>query len=190
MLTILHLTLVLWIAVPFPYFISAGANVFTVPKLRDSGAVLGQLSFVSGMFCVLFMGLFYGMLLPPALCGAVLALASLSLYEWTRRTVVDRNFFAGLSGEAPGALCDSGPYRYVRHPFYLSYMVAFLGVALAFSSLIVIGVCLLNIGLFVYMALDDERVLLTSAMGADYQLYKMKVGMFLPRLVVRRSDPK
>ena len=108
----------------------------------------------------------------------------------TRRTVVDRNFFAGLSGEAPGALCDSGPYRYVRHPFYLSYMVAFLGVALAFSSLIVIGVCLLNIGLFVDMALDDERVLLTSAMGADYQLYKMKVGMFLPRLVVRRSDPK
>lgn len=190
MLTILHFALVLWMAVPFPYFISAGANIFTVPKLRDNGAVLGQLSFVSGMLCVLFMGLFYGMLLPLALCGAILALGSLSLYEWTRRTVVDRNFFAGLSGEVPGALCDSGPYGFVRHPFYLSYMVAFLGVALAFPSLIVIGVCLLNIGLFVYMALDDERVLLASAMGADYQLYKMRVGMFLPRLLASQSDAK
>ena len=187
MLTIVHLTLVLWMAVPFPYFISAGAYIFTVPKLRDSGAVLGQLSFVSGMLCVLFMGLFYGLLLPLALCGCVLALGSVLLYEWTRRTMVDRNFFAGLSGEVPGALCDSGPYRFVRHPFYLSYMVAFLGVALAFPSPIVIGVCLLNIGFFVYMALDDERVLLASAMGADYQLYKMKVGMFLPRLEARRS---
>jgi protein-S-isoprenylcysteine O-methyltransferase Ste14 len=52
-------------------------------------------------------------------------LSSLILYEWTRRTVVDRNFYVGLAGEAPPALCDAGPYRYVRRPFYFSYMVAF-----------------------------------------------------------------
>jgi protein-S-isoprenylcysteine O-methyltransferase Ste14 len=32
------------------------------------------------------------------------------------------------------------------------------------------------------MAFDDERVLLASAMAADYESYKMRVGMFLPRL--------
>jgi hypothetical protein len=30
------------------------------------------------------------------------------LYEWTRRTVADRNFYVGLSGEVPAAVCDAG----------------------------------------------------------------------------------
>jgi hypothetical protein len=39
-----------------------------------------------------------------------------------------------------------------------------------------------DIGLFVYMAFDDERVLMASAMATDYERYKMRVGTFLPRL--------
>ena len=186
----LHLLLVLWMAVPFPYFMSAGANIFTVPKLRDTGAVLGQFSFASGMACVFVMGLFYGLWLPAVVCGAILALGSLLLYEWTRRTAVDRHFYIGLAGEVPPALCDAGPYRYSRHPFYVSYMLAFVGVAVAFPSLIVSGVCVLNIGLFVYMALDDERVLLASPLGADYRQYKVRVGMFLPRVKAKPTQAK
>jgi protein-S-isoprenylcysteine O-methyltransferase Ste14 len=173
-------------AIPFPYFMTAGANIFTVPKLRDNGPMLGQISFISGMLCVLFMGLFHGLLLPLALCGCIFALCSVLLYEWSRRTVVDRNFYVGLAGEVPPAVCDAGPYRYVRHPFYLSYIVAFVGVAVAFPSLIVCGACLLNMGLFVYVAFDDERVLLGSAIATDYERYKIRVGMFLPRLTAKR----
>ena len=120
---------------PFLWFITAGANIFTVPKLRDNGAMLGQISFISGMVCVLVMGLFYRLLVPAALCGAVLTLAALILYECTRHTVVDRNFYVGLSGGVPPVLCEEGPYRYVRHPFYLSYMAAFIGVAVVFQAI-------------------------------------------------------
>ena len=190
MATILHLAIVLWMAIPFPYFMTAGANIFMVPKLRDNGAALGQISFISGMVCVLVMGLFYGLLVPAAICGAILALGAVILFEWTRRTVVDRNFYVGMAGEVPPALCDAGPYCYVRHPFYLSYIVAFIGVAVAFPSLIVSGVCLANVGLFVYMAFDDERVLLGSAIAGGYELYKKRVGMFLPRLAVKRAEAK
>ena len=76
---------------------------------------------------------------------------------------------------------EAGPYRYVRHPFHLSYMVAFVGVAVAFPSLIVAGVCALSIGLFVYMAVDDERVMLASPLSADYQAYRGSAGMYVPR---------
>ena len=182
----LHLVVVLWMAAPFAYFTSAGGNIFTVPKLRDTGAVLGQFSFASGMACVFVMGLFYSLWVPAAMCGAVLAVGAVVLYAWTRRTAVDRNFYVGLAGEVPPAVCDAGPYRYVRHPFYLSYVVAFVGVAVAFPSLIVSGVCLLNIGLFVYMGLDDERVLLQSPLAADYERYKVRVSMFLPRFGAKR----
>jgi hypothetical protein len=77
MLTALRLAFIFWMVCPFLYFMTAGANVFTVPKLRDSGAMLGYWSFVSGMLCVLCMGLFSGLLLPLALCGGVSALGSL-----------------------------------------------------------------------------------------------------------------
>jgi protein-S-isoprenylcysteine O-methyltransferase Ste14 len=133
------------------------------------------------MVCVLFMGLFYGLWVLLAVCGAILASGAVMLYEWTRRTVVDRHFYVGLAGEVPGAVCDTGPYRYVRHPFYLSYMMAFLAVAVAFPSLVVAAVCALNIGLFVYMAIDDERVLSSSPLGADYRVYRGRVRMFVPR---------
>jgi protein-S-isoprenylcysteine O-methyltransferase Ste14 len=181
MLTMLHLGLVFWMLIPFLYFITGAAHTFLVPKLRNNGAVLGQYSFISGMLCVAFMGLFSILLLPAALCGCLLALCSVALYESARRTVLERDFFIGLAGEVPARVCDSGPYRYVRHPFYLSYIAAFVGVAVAFPSLIVGGICLLNIVLFVYMALDDERVLLASALGNDYRAYRARVGMFVPR---------
>ena len=50
------------------------------------------------------------------------------------------------------------------------------------SSLATGCVCLLNIMLFLYMAFDDERVLLVSPLAADYQAYRMRAGMFLPRI--------
>jgi protein-S-isoprenylcysteine O-methyltransferase Ste14 len=190
MATALRLAFILWMVISFPYFMTAGANIFTVPKLRDSGAALGQLSFVSGMACVLVMGLFHGLSVPLALCGAILALGSVTLYEWSRRTALERNFYIGLSGEVPGAVCDAGPYRYLRHPFYLSYMVAFVAVAVAFPSIWVIGVCVLNIGLFAYMAVDDERVLLLSPLSGDYTIYKARAGMFLPRWPAKSSQTK
>jgi len=178
----LHLGVALWVVIPFVYFLSAGAKTFTVPAVRDDGAVLGQFSFVSGTLCVFCLGFYQALVWYQALCGAVLALCSLVLYEWTRRTVIDRNFYTGLGGEVPAAVCESGPYQLVRHPFYLSYIVAFLGAMTAFPSLVMGGVCLANLALFVYMAIDDERVLLRSPLAQDYEAYRKRVGMFLPRV--------
>jgi protein-S-isoprenylcysteine O-methyltransferase Ste14 len=180
MLITLRLVFIFWMVCPFLYFMSAAANTFTVPKLHDNGAALGQISFLSGMVCVLIMGLFHGLLVPFAIGGAVLALGALILYEWSRRTVIDRNFFVGLSGEVPRAVCAEGPFRLVRHPFYVSYVLAFVAVALAFPSPIVGAACLLNIGLFVYMAFDDEKTLMASALGVEYETYRMRIGMFVP----------
>lgn len=182
----LHLAFVLLIASPFLYFITAGAKSFTVPQLREAGASLGQISFLSGAFGVLGVGLFHRLELFHAICGAGLTLFSLVLYEWTRRTVLGRNFYTGLGGEVPAMVCDEGPYKYLRHPFYVSYVVAFLSMVAAFPAPVTGAVCLLNIALFIYMAFDDERVLLRSPLAADYGEYRTRVGMFLPRLGKRR----
>jgi protein-S-isoprenylcysteine O-methyltransferase Ste14 len=177
----LHLGMSLWVASPFVYFLTAGAKTFTVPA-RDGGALLGQISFITGTACVLGLGFYQALLWYQLLCGAVLALCSVVLYEWTRRTVIERNFYTGLGGEVPAAVCRSGPYKFVRHPFYLSYMLAFLGMVAAFPSGVTASVCMLNIALFVYMASDDERVLLCSPLAGDYLNYRTRTRMFLPRV--------
>jgi protein-S-isoprenylcysteine O-methyltransferase Ste14 len=179
---VLHLGVALWVAIPLVYFLTAGARTFTVPEARDSGAILGQVSFISGMLCALGLGFYQSLAWPLAACGAVLASSSVVLYEYTRRTVVDRNFYTALGGVVPAGVCERGPYRYIRHPFYLSYMVAFLAVMVAFPSPVTAAVCALNIALFVYLAFDDERVLLRSGLAGDYEAYRKRVGMFVPRV--------
>jgi protein-S-isoprenylcysteine O-methyltransferase Ste14 len=174
------------VVVPFVYFLTAGAKTFTVPEARDRGAVLGQVSFVSGMLCALGLGFYQPLVWYLAACGMVLALSSVVTYEWTRRTVIDRNFYTGLGGEVPESLCERGPYQFVRHPFYLSYITAFLGVVVAFPSLLAAAVSAANIALFVYMAFDDERVLLRSALAANYEVYRRRAGMFLPTRAASR----
>jgi protein-S-isoprenylcysteine O-methyltransferase Ste14 len=181
LLVALHIAFVLLIAGPFLHFITAGAKTFTVPGLRDAGASLGQASFLSGAAGVLGVGLLGRPDILYESCGAVLAVWSVVLYEWTRRTVQGWVLYTGLGGEVPEMLFEHGPYKYVRHPFYLSYMTAFLAMGLAFPALVTSALCVANLGLFVYIAFDDERVLERSALAAEYARYRTNAGMFLPK---------
>ena len=85
-----------------------------------------------------------------------------------------------LSGRTPDAVFQGGPYAYIRHPFYLSYMLAFAAAALALPQIPMLVVCAANLALYVYMAISDERTMVDSPLASDYAAYKQRVGMFLP----------
>jgi protein-S-isoprenylcysteine O-methyltransferase Ste14 len=177
------LALTLLITSPFQWFTVAGAKTFRIPPFSDSGAALGGTAFLSGTAVVLWKGLFEGLDLTLGTLGATLSVLSLALYEWARSTVAGRRFNIALAGEVPDAVCESGPYRYIRHPFYLSYVIAFLGMLVATATLVAAVVFMFNLALFTYMARDDERTLEGSALGSDYGTYKQRVGflLLLPR---------
>lgn len=83
-------------------------------------------------------------------------------------------------------LVTRGPYRYVRHPFYVSFMGIAVGAALVFRSwflVIAAGVW----GLSSARAASAEEELLASprGLGATYRAYVDATGRFLPKL--RRS---
>ncbi len=86
----------------------------------------------------------------------------------------------------PETLCDSGPYRYIRHPIYLSYVLAFLAVLVALAALDHDGHFLLNLVVFVDCARRDERGIAGSALAADYAAYRKRTGMFLPKFRATR----
>jgi protein-S-isoprenylcysteine O-methyltransferase Ste14 len=173
------LALTLLLASPFQWFTVAGAKTFRIPSLQDSGAGLGGTAFLFGTLVVLWQGLFDGLNLTLGACGAALSVLSLVLYEWARRTIAGRRFVIALGGEVPEAVCEDGPYRYMRHPFYLSYLIAALGMLVATLNLAAAAAFIFNVAVFTYMAKDDERTLNTSALGSDYDAYRQRVGKYM-----------
>ena len=167
------------LAAPFQWFLGAGKATF-IRREPSPGSAWGQASFVSGIYAVAWDGLFGGLALDASTAAALLLAASaVALYEWARRTAGRQHLFIGLSGQVPAALLETGPYRWLRHPFYLSYLIAFAAVAVATRSRLGCAVSLASGVLFVVMALHDERTLARSPLAGAYADYRRRTGCLL-----------
>lgn len=121
---------------------------------------------------------------PPGRAAAALALlaAALALFAWSAWTNRNRKLGLAFAGAAPAHVQTGGPYAFVRHPFYASYLVAFLGGAVA-AGTPWLAPALLAGGLTYWRAARDEEEAFARGPLADaYRCYAARVGMFLPRL--------
>ena|SRR5690554_1134506 len=104
--------------------------------------------------------------------------AALTLFWWSIVTAKSLDF---AFSEHVGSIVTIGPYGLVRHPFYVSYMMAWIGSAWLFNH----PVLWLTAGylgaFYVLSAQKEERFILTSEQAERYRCYQQQVGMFLPR---------
>ena len=86
-------------------------------------------------------------------------------------------YLRGREAQAP-TLREPLFYKYVRHPLYLGFFLAFWA-----APEMTIGHLLLAGGMSVYMliAIRFEEHDLISLFGRDYELYRERVGMLTPR---------
>lgn len=168
----------------FVHFLVAGARTFSVTRNDDTGVGWAQVSFVlSGALTVGFLGLRTPIRPVNGIASALVLVSSLGLYEWARHTIWGRRFPIAWSGRVPDSVCNSGPYQYVRHPIYGSYILAFLAALVAMPSLVMLACFLFNVALFAHAARSDERSLEQSRLAAEYGYYKRVTGMFVPRIL-------
>jgi len=85
------------------------------------------------------------------------------------------------SNDAPRHIVTYGAYRFVRHPFYSSFLLAF-----AAASLLLPHPVILTFAIYVFIVLNltaarEERRLQASEFGGEYQAYMLKTGRFFPR---------
>jgi protein-S-isoprenylcysteine O-methyltransferase Ste14 len=111
-----------------------------------------------------------------------LYVASLCLFVWTVRTTRGLDFLAAYAGAVPQQFNSNGPYRWVRHPFYVSYLLYHLGNALATNSYVPYLMFLLMTAIYIHAARGEERLLEQGDYAPDYLAYRRRTGMFAPRL--------
>jgi protein-S-isoprenylcysteine O-methyltransferase Ste14 len=92
-----------------------------------------------------------------------------------------RQFSAYVTLQDEHQLVQSGIYRRIRHPLYLSLLLAAPGFALIFSSLLVWPILTVT-AIFVAARIRQEDRLLASRFGIEFEKYRRRVGTLLPRM--------
>ena len=154
-------------------------GLFILVSLRLSGLV-----FAVGLFCWLIEPAWMSwssLELPTWLRWAGVGFMAFTavLLLWTFRHL-GRNLTDTVVTRQQHTLVLTGPYRWVRHPFYVSAFFGSLGISLLTANwfLFVVGELVF---LLLHRRTGIEEAKLVERFGAAYQHYMERTGRFIPR---------
>ncbi len=111
--------------------------------------------------------------------AATLAIA-FTLFWWSVRTTRPQRLSLAFDDDVPSFLHRGGPYRWIRHPFYASYVLFWIATSLAtpgaLSWIVPVGFG----ATYVAAATKEERKFTASSLAAEYARYRSHTGMLLP----------
>ncbi|KKB85042.1 S-isoprenylcysteine methyltransferase [Devosia limi DSM 17137] len=113
--------------------------------------------------------------------GVAIMLLSLSLFWAAVKASEAAKLRFAFDAALPRQLVTTGPYRRVRHPFYASYLIFWLGWAVATWSIWSLLPVAIMAALYTIAARYEETLLGKSAMASDYAAYRERAGLFWPR---------
>ena len=112
--------------------------------------------------------------------GAVFGVIAGGLLIWTFRSL-GHNLTDTVVTRRNAILVTHGPYRWVRHPFYLAFAMAVIA-----NTLITASGFLAITGTAAFLAIvartSIEEKKLIDRFGRDYVSYMRRTGRFLPRI--------
>lgn len=114
--------------------------------------------------------------------GLLLTVTSAALFAWGVATVQRKQLTAAFSADLPLSLVTQGPFRYVRNPFYLAYIIAHAVPLVASRTPWALPGLLVMSVIYVRAALLEERKFLSSDLAPAWRAYQRSTGRFLPRL--------
>lgn len=117
-----------------------------------------------------------------AASGCLLAISGAAVIFRSRLELGAAWSLVATANQAAG-LVTTGPYRLVRHPIYLGFLMLTTGQALAFNSGPAFVVLLAGIApTFLWRALAEERVL-ARTFGETYAAYRKRTKLIIPYLL-------
>jgi protein-S-isoprenylcysteine O-methyltransferase Ste14 len=113
--------------------------------------------------------------------GLALSVAGLALRYWSRR-VLGRFFTIGVVRQEGHEVVRRGPYRHIRHPGYLGFILFYTGLPLLVGSWLgAVVLTLPSVVVFaVLVSIEDRR--LEEELGGQYAQYKRESARLVPGL--------
>ena len=112
--------------------------------------------------------------------AVVLAISSSTLFAWGVVTVQRGRLTAAFSSDVATEVITDGPFHYVRHPFYVSYLLCYLQAVILSRSRWAILPLLWMAGIYIHAALLEERKFLNSPLAGEYHRYAARTSRFIP----------
>ena len=112
--------------------------------------------------------------------GVALGLVAGFLLIWTFHSL-GKNLTDTVVTRKEHTLVTSGPYRWVRHPFYLTLALAVMANSLAAANwfLLITGCLALA---FIALRTRKEEENLLARFGDEYRMYTQRTGRFFPKI--------
>lgn len=122
------------------------------------------------------------------LAGLALQLASVALFWWAISASREARLKFVFDAGNPETLVTDGPYRYVRHPFYTSYLIFWTGWGIATWSIWALVPLAGMLAMYTRAALDEEKKFSRTQFAETYAAYRRRAGLFWPRLGIGRAS--
>ena len=118
---------------------------------------------------------------PVQLIAPVGQVMALGLFFWASRTIKARPFTIVFSDDLPDELVQSGPYKWIRHPFYMAYLLSYVSGlfwSMGVISSFFVFVC---VGLIFQAIYSEEKKFSKSNLSDSYKNYRKQTAMLIPR---------
>jgi protein-S-isoprenylcysteine O-methyltransferase Ste14 len=118
----------------------------------------------------------------PLLRAAGLVLAALGLLLlWRSHHALGKNFRPTLEVSPDQELVTTGPYKYVRHPLYVAFLLMLTSTGLLSSNWFIGVVGVLLIASITVVRIPAEEMFLEQRFGEQYREYRRGTPALLPR---------
>ena len=128
------------------------------------------------------------------LSGAALYVIALAVFWWAIAANRRRPLSACFSPDCPAHLMQEGPYKFVRHPFYCSYLLTWTAGVVATANLWLLATVFVMLAVYINAALNEEQKFSGSPLADAYLQYRSRTGLFVPNpfklLAGRRSQQR
>jgi protein-S-isoprenylcysteine O-methyltransferase Ste14 len=126
---------------------------------------------------------------PPlflAVLGALLYISTLALFWWAVPFARKASLRLAFTQTQSTELLRDGPYRWVRHPFYASYMLFWISGTVATGQPWLLVSLFVMSGFYVTAIIREESELLARADLAEYPEYRSATGCLTPKIPISR----
>ncbi|WP_099868129.1 methyltransferase family protein [Pararhizobium haloflavum] len=118
------------------------------------------------------------------LAGLAIEIVASLLFVAAIRASREAQLYYVFEGQKPRSILKSGPYGYIRHPFYTSYLLQWAGWAIATWAPVAIVPVAILVFIYAKAAIGEERNIADSSLAGDYADYRRRAGFFWPRLPI------